>query len=167
MEPSPSLTARWVSRKRTKVAIMKFGSSSSTSTRDWSHEDPHPHVISHLHFMCPTVSKKTMIPFGAMIEYHPISLRDQSRLHQFGGIFLGYALITVHLEIRHPGCGHRRIEEPGRIRSSSSKNQSKRSATTARRVGWCEEEKTTMLWKQMEGDEQKGPQLNLRTRWKA
>ena len=30
--------------------------------------------------------------------------------------------------------------------------------STARRVGWCEEEKTTMLWKQMEGDEQKAPQ---------
>ena len=36
-------------------------------------------------------------PFGAMVEYHPISANDQSRLHQFGskvlpGIFLGYAL---------------------------------------------------------------------------
>ena len=32
-----------------------------------------------------------------MVEYHPISAKDQSRLHQFGGkvlpgIFLGYAL---------------------------------------------------------------------------
>ena len=26
--------------------------------------------------------------------------------------------------------------------------------STARRVGWCEKEKTTMLWKQIEGDEQ-------------
>ena len=38
-----------------------------------------------------------VIPFGAMFEYHPISAKDQSRLHQFGakvlpGIFLGYAL---------------------------------------------------------------------------
>ena len=38
-----------------------------------------------------------VIPFGAMVEYHPISANDQSRLHQFGpkvlpGIFLGYAL---------------------------------------------------------------------------
>ena len=37
------------------------------------------------------------IPFGAMVEYHPISAKDQSRLHEFGsrvlpGIFLGYAL---------------------------------------------------------------------------
>ena len=38
-----------------------------------------------------------VIQFGAMVEYHPISVKDQSRLHQFGakvlpGIFLGYAL---------------------------------------------------------------------------
>ena len=38
-----------------------------------------------------------VISFGAMVEYHPISAKDQSRLHQFGakvlpGIFLGYAL---------------------------------------------------------------------------
>ena len=30
--------------------------------------------------------------------------------------------------------------------------------STARRVGWCEEEKTTKLWKQLEGDEQQAPQ---------
>ena len=40
--------------------------------------------------------KGAIIPFGAMVEYHPISQKDQSRLHQFGkkvlfGIFLGYA----------------------------------------------------------------------------
>ena len=38
-----------------------------------------------------------VIPFGAMVEYHPLSAGDLSRLHQFGpkvlpGIFLGYAL---------------------------------------------------------------------------
>ena len=38
-----------------------------------------------------------VIPFGAKIEYHPISTKDQSRIHQFGkrvlpGIFLGHAL---------------------------------------------------------------------------
>ena len=36
-----------------------------------------------------------MNPFGSMVEYHPISARDLSRLHQVGktdlpGIFLGY-----------------------------------------------------------------------------
>ena len=29
---------------------------------------------------------------------------------------------------------------------------------TARRVGWCEEEKTAKLWKHLEGDEQQAPQ---------
>ena len=38
-----------------------------------------------------------VVPFGAMVEYHSISAKDQSRLHQFGakvlpGIFLGYVL---------------------------------------------------------------------------
>ena len=38
-----------------------------------------------------------IVPFGAMIDYHPISAEDLSRLHLVGpkvmpGIFLGYAL---------------------------------------------------------------------------
>ena len=38
-----------------------------------------------------------IIPFGSMIEYHPITAKDFSRLHQFGkkvlpGIFLCYVL---------------------------------------------------------------------------
>ena len=38
-----------------------------------------------------------VIPFGAMVEYHSASAKDQSRIHQFGkkvlhGLFLGYAL---------------------------------------------------------------------------
>ena len=42
-------------------------------------------------------SNGPIIPFGAMVEYHPISANDQSRLHQFGanvlpGVLLGYAL---------------------------------------------------------------------------
>ena len=41
--------------------------------------------------------KRPVISFGSMVEYHPISAKDQSRLHQLGkkvlpGIFLGYAL---------------------------------------------------------------------------
>ena len=43
--------------------------------------------------------KPYITPFGAMVEYHPISARDQTRLHQFGKtvlprIFVGYALIA-------------------------------------------------------------------------
>ena len=38
-----------------------------------------------------------VIPFGSLVEYHPITSKDQSRIHQFGkkvlpGLFLGYAL---------------------------------------------------------------------------
>ena len=41
-----------------------------------------------------------VIPFGAVVEYHPISSKDQSRLHQFEakvlpGMFLVYALFAV------------------------------------------------------------------------
>ena len=37
------------------------------------------------------------IPFGSLVEYYPITAKDQSRIHQFGkkvlpGLFLGYAL---------------------------------------------------------------------------
>ena len=43
--------------------------------------------------------KGPTILFGTMVEYHPISGRDQSRTHQFGkkvfpGIFLGCELIA-------------------------------------------------------------------------
>ena len=38
-----------------------------------------------------------VIPFGSLVEYHPITARDQSPIHQFGkkvlpGLFIGYAL---------------------------------------------------------------------------
>ena len=41
-----------------------------------------------------------IIPFGSWDEYHPITAKDQSRIHQFGkkvlpGLFLGYALYAV------------------------------------------------------------------------
>ena len=40
-----------------------------------------------------------IFPFGSLVEYYPISAKDQSRIHQFGekvvpGIFLGYALVA-------------------------------------------------------------------------
>ena len=42
-------------------------------------------------------SKGPIIPFGSLVEYHPITAKDQSKIHQFGkkvltGLFLGYAL---------------------------------------------------------------------------
>ena len=41
--------------------------------------------------------KGPIIPFGSLVEYLPITAKDQSRIHQFGkkvlpGLFLGYAL---------------------------------------------------------------------------
>ena len=41
--------------------------------------------------------KGPIIPFGSLVEYHPTSAKDQSRIHQFGKkvlsvLFLGYAL---------------------------------------------------------------------------
>ena len=45
--------------------------------------------------------KGPIIPFGSLVEYYPISAKDQSRIHQFGkkvlpGLFLGYALYAVN-----------------------------------------------------------------------
>ena len=42
--------------------------------------------------------KGPIIPFGSLVEYHPITSKDQSRIHQFGkkvlpGLFLGYAFV--------------------------------------------------------------------------
>ena len=41
--------------------------------------------------------KEPIIPFGSLVEYYPITAKDQSRIHQCGkkvlpGLFLGYAL---------------------------------------------------------------------------
>ena len=41
--------------------------------------------------------KGPIIPLGSLVEYHPITAKDQSKIHQFGkkvlpGLFLGYAL---------------------------------------------------------------------------
>ena len=40
---------------------------------------------------------EAVVPFGSLVEYHPITAKDQSRIHQFGkkvlpGLFLGYVL---------------------------------------------------------------------------
>ena len=46
--------------------------------------------------------KGPIIPFGSLVEYHPITAKDQSRIHQFGkkvlpGLFLGYAFYAVRI----------------------------------------------------------------------
>ena len=47
--------------------------------------------------------KGSNIPFGSLVEYHPITAKDQSRIHQFGkkvllGLFLGYALYAGRIK---------------------------------------------------------------------
>ena len=42
--------------------------------------------------------KGPIIPFGSLVEYHPITAKDQSRIHQFGmKVLLGYALYAVRI----------------------------------------------------------------------
>ena len=46
--------------------------------------------------------KGPIIPFGSLVEYHPITAKDQSRIHQFGnkvlpGLFFGYALYAERI----------------------------------------------------------------------
>ena len=46
--------------------------------------------------------KGPIIPFGSFVEYHPITAKDQSRIHQFGkkvllGLFFGYALYAERI----------------------------------------------------------------------
>ena len=41
--------------------------------------------------------KGQIFPCGSLVEYHPITAKDQPRIHQFGkkvlpGLFLGYAV---------------------------------------------------------------------------
>ena len=43
--------------------------------------------------------KGPIIPFGSLVQYHPITAKDQSRIHQFGkkvlpGLFLGFGKVT-------------------------------------------------------------------------
>ena len=46
--------------------------------------------------------KGPIIPFGSLVEYHPLTAKDQSRIHQFGkkvlpGLLLGCALYAVRI----------------------------------------------------------------------
>ena len=46
--------------------------------------------------------KGPIMPLGSLVEYHPITAKDQSRIHQVGkkvlpGLFPGYALYAVRI----------------------------------------------------------------------
>ena len=80
-----------------------------------------------------------VIPFGVMVEDHPISAKDQSRLHQIGskvlpGIFLDSALYAGrNLERRHYSRRHCRIGGDGRIWIPRQKAQCKGSVIAAKK----------------------------------
>ena len=65
--------------------------------------------------------KGPIIPFGSLVEYYPISAKDQSRIHQFGKkvlpeLFPGYALHAGGiLEGLHAGCRHWGVGNDGSI----------------------------------------------------
>ena len=77
--------------------------------------------------------KGPIIPFGSLVEYHPITAKDQSRIHQFGkkvllGLFLGYALYVGgrgNVEGWHNGCRHWGAGNDGLIGNLRKKTQCK------------------------------------------
>ena len=56
--------------------------------------------------------KGPIIPFGALVKYHPISTQDQQRIHQFGSKNLPR---EANLAWRHYGRKQRGIGRDGRI----------------------------------------------------
>ena len=76
--------------------------------------------------------KDPIIPFGALIEYHPVSPKDQARIHQLGkkvfpGIFLGCEPVVGGIWKRDSDSRPERFGRVWCIRRSSSKNQHERS----------------------------------------
>ena len=46
--------------------------------------------------------KEPIFPFGSLLEHHPVTAKDQSRINQFGkkvlpGLFLGSAMYAVKI----------------------------------------------------------------------
>ena len=49
-------------------------------------------------------SKGSIIPFGSLVEYHPIIAKDQSRIHHFGKKVLPeYSLNTLCTRVKFEG----------------------------------------------------------------
>ena len=69
-----------------------------------------------------------LIPFGAIVEYQPISVKDQSRLHQSGAKSLAWYISRLciirgrSLERRHYGHRHWILGGDGRIRTPRPDN---------------------------------------------
>ena len=83
--------------------------------------------------------KGPIIPFGSLVEYYPISAKDQSRIHQVGkkvlpGLFLGKAMYAgVNLEGWHIGCRHWGVGNDGRIWNLFENTQCKRGGISQRK----------------------------------
>ena len=79
------------------------------------------------------------IPFGAMVEHHPISAEDLSRLHQFGSKSLARYISRLcivrgeNLERRHYCRIHWRIGGDGRIGTPRQKAQCKGSVNATKK----------------------------------
>ena len=80
----------------------KTTTSQETSKNPMKSLEPSRNPSPILESLCVDTTQIRNIPFGALVEYHPMSAKDQSRLHQFGskvlpGTFLGYALYAVRI----------------------------------------------------------------------
>ena len=53
--------------------------------------------------------KGPIIPFGSLVEYHPITSKDQSRIHQFGKFYLDCSSATLCTGVNFEGCRTDRI----------------------------------------------------------
>ena len=73
-----------------------------------------------------------VIPFGSFVECHPVTAKDQSRIHQFGkkvlsGLFLGYALYAGGIwEGRRTDRRPWEVGDDGRIGNLLEKTQCER-----------------------------------------
>ena len=89
------LAIQWIQAYPCKT---KTSQETQRSLQKFLESDRKPKVIyadNSLEFGQPF--KGPIIPFGSLVEYHPKTAKDQSRIHQFvkkvlPGLFLGYAL---------------------------------------------------------------------------
>ena len=83
--------------------------------------------------------KGPIIPFGSLVEYHPKTAKDQSRIHQFGkkvlpGLFLGYALYAGGIwKGDVPVADLEELETMGRIGNLLIKTQCERGHISLRK----------------------------------
>ena len=83
--------------------------------------------------------KTPIIPFGSLVEYYLVSVKHQSRIHQFGknvllGLFLGYALYARwNLEGWHTGCRPWGFGDDGRIGNLLEKTECERGDISQRK----------------------------------